>query len=192
MSESSSPRVGAVGHLVLRAGVTFVPVRRANGADDEGMEDMDLDRIVVGVDGSESSVAALRYAARLADAFDAPLEALTTWTFPPYAGASLVAGWDPERDAADTLDAAVERAFGGSVPEGLTRTVLVGPAARTLIEVSDRCGMLVLGSRGHGGFAGLLLGSVSSACAEHAHCPVVVVHGRRGTPAPAASETVEA
>ena len=47
-----------------------------------------------------------------------------------------------------------------------------------LIDESISAEMLVLGSRGHGGFAGLLLGSVSSACAEHAHCPVLVVHGR--------------
>jgi nucleotide-binding universal stress UspA family protein len=136
------------------------------------------DRIVAGVDGSASSIAALRYAARLAEAFDAPLEAITTWTYPSFAGPD-VAGWYPEQSAADTLDAAVERAFGASPPEGLTRTVLVGPAARTLIDVSDHCGMLVLGSRGHGGFAGLLLGSVSTACAQYAHCPVVVVHERR-------------
>jgi nucleotide-binding universal stress UspA family protein len=155
-------------------------------------DSMDPDRIVVGVDGSESSIAALRYAARLAEAFDAPLEAMITWTYPPFDGPLPVGGWYPDQEAAETLDAAVERAFGDSPPEGLTRKVIVGPAAGALIEVSDHCGMLVLGSRGHGGFVGLLLGSVSAACAEYAHCPVVVVHARRGSSAPPAAATVEA
>jgi nucleotide-binding universal stress UspA family protein len=148
------------------------------------------DRIVAAVDGSESSIRALRYAARLAEAFDAPLEAIITWTYPPFEGAVL-AGWDPEQGAADTLDAAVERAFGASTPDGLMRTVLAGPAAPTLIDVSDRCGILVLGSRGRGGFARLLLGSVSAACAEYAHCPVVVVHARRDGVTPPSAETAE-
>ena len=139
---------------------------------------LDVDRIVVGVDGSDSSVDALRYAVRLADAFDAPLEALITWTFPLAAGMPPMEGWYPEQIAADDLDEAIRRAFGGSPPEGLTRRVLGGPAAQTLIEVSKSCGMLVLGSRGRGGFLGLLLGSVSAACAEHAHCPVLIVHPR--------------
>ncbi|MGN6220844.1 MAG: universal stress protein [Microbacterium sp.] len=137
----------------------------------------DADRIVVGVDGSDSSIAALRYAARLADAFDAPLEAVTTWMYPAFADPVLIAQWPLEQTAADMLDDAVVRAFGDSVPEGITRTVLAGPAARRLTELSRSCSMLVVGSRGRGGFTGLLLGSVSAACAEHAACPVVVVHG---------------
>lgn len=138
---------------------------------------LDRDRIVVGVDGSASSIAALRYGARIAEAFDAPLEAVTTWTFPPYADAYLVARWSPEEEAEAVLDRAIEDAFAGDPPDGLTRTIVAGPAARTLVELSKSCGMLVLGSRGRGGFVGLLLGSVSATCAEHAHCPVVVVHG---------------
>lgn len=138
----------------------------------------DTDRIVVGVDGSASSIAALRYAARIATALGAPLEAVTTWTYPPFADAYLIADWSPQQDAEQILDAAIGEAFDDSPPAGLTRTVLSGPTARTLIAVSETSGMLVLGSRGHGGFAGLLLGSVSAACAEHAHCPVLVVHTR--------------
>ncbi|MFF5626170.1 universal stress protein [Microbacterium sp. NPDC012755] len=135
------------------------------------------DRIVVGVDGSESSVEALRYAAPLAEVLNAPLEAVITWTYPPFTPADLLAEWHPEQDAEQILADAVTAAFGEEPPSGLTRTVLQGPPAATLIDVSETSGMLVLGSRGHGGFVGLLLGSVSAACAEHAHCPVLIVHG---------------
>lgn len=134
-----------------------------------------MNRIIVGVDGSPSSIAALKYAARLASALHAPLEAVTTWTYPPVTGAELVIEWQPEQDAQQILDASVADAFGDAPPEGLTRTVLPGSPARTLIDASETSGMLVLGSRGRGGFAGLLLGSVSAACAQHAHCPVLIV-----------------
>jgi nucleotide-binding universal stress UspA family protein len=136
----------------------------------------DPDRVIVGVDGSKPSVAALRYAARIAEAFDAPIEAVTAWTYPPFAGPALMADWSPEVDAAAVLDDAIGEAFGDSPPEELTRSVIVGPAARALIERGDGCAMLVLGSRGRGGFAGMLLGSVSAACAAHAKCTVVIVH----------------
>ncbi|WP_336629412.1 MULTISPECIES: universal stress protein [unclassified Microbacterium] len=137
---------------------------------------MDMDRIIVGVDGSPSSIAALKYAARLAQALHAPLEAVTTWTYPPMTGAELVIEWQPEQDAQQILDQSVVAAFGDAPPDALTRTVLSGPPARTLIDLSETAGMLVLGSRGRGGFAGLLLGSVSASCASHAHCPVLIMH----------------
>lgn len=136
----------------------------------------DDDRIVVGVDGSAASIAALRYAARIADALDAPMEAVTTWTYPPIMDSYALAGWSPEDDAEKLLEQSIIDAFASDPPPRLTRSVLAGPAAATLIDVSRRAGMLVLGNRGHGGFVGLLLGSVSSACAAHAMCPVLIVH----------------
>jgi nucleotide-binding universal stress UspA family protein len=138
----------------------------------------DADRVLVGVDGSPTSIDALRYAARMAEAFDAPLEVVTTWAYPPYGSGYTADAWSPEGDAKTILDDSIAAAFGDSPPP-LRRTVLAGPTARLLIEESRRCALLVLGSRGHGGFAGMLLGSVSSACAEHAHCPVLVVHTGR-------------
>ena len=141
-------------------------------------ENIDTNRVVVGVDGSPSSIAALRYAARLATALDTGLEAVTVWSYPAFSEPVVLVEWTPERDAAAILDEAVRRAFGDSPPAGLTRTVLPGPAARTLIGLSRHCGMLVLGTRGHGGFTGLLLGSVSNSCAQHAHCPVLIMHAR--------------
>ncbi|MBT1003785.1 universal stress protein [Paenarthrobacter sp. DKR-5] len=134
--------------------------------------------IVVGVDGSAPSVQALRWAGRLAPTLGASIAAVAAWEFPAESafGAYPPVDWNPEQDAAAALDEAVTEAFGEAVPDGLQRRVLRGQAARVLLEESRPAAMLIVGSRGHGGFAGLLLGSVSSACAEHAGCPVLVVH----------------
>jgi nucleotide-binding universal stress UspA family protein len=135
-------------------------------------------RILVGVDGSASSIDALRHGAEIAAAFDAPLEALITWHLPVTPDATtLLSSWSPHDDAEQVLAQAVEAAFGGTPPASFSATVRQGPAAATLIEESADAGMLVLGSRGHGGFVGMLLGSVSSQCAAHAHCPVLIMHG---------------
>ena len=135
-------------------------------------------RIIVGVDGSESSIEALREAADIAATLDAPLEAVTTWEYPiEY---TPIPVWSPEEDAAAILSSAVQQAFGDALPPRFSTTTAPGPPARTLIELSKDARMLVLGSRGHGGFVGMLLGSVSAACTEHAHCPVLVVRRPRG------------
>lgn len=134
-------------------------------------------RIVVGVDGSESSVAALRRAAEVATALGAALEAVMTWEHPVMLGPNYQnTTWSPQEDAEKILAVAVEEAFAGDAPGNLTQRLRRGPPARTLIDESEHAYMLVLGSRGRGGFAGLLLGSVSAACAAHARCPVLVVH----------------
>lgn len=141
----------------------------------------DKDRVVVGVDGSPGSVAALRYGARVADAFDVPLEAVITWEYPRYINLDRDTDAETDQVAPDLLRTAIDKAFGDAPPKGLTQTIREGRAAETLIGMSDGCGMLVLGGRGHGGFQGLLLGSVTRTCVEHAHCPVLVVHSK--TPA---------
>lgn len=133
-------------------------------------------RVVVGVDGSGPSVGALRHAARLAQALDADLDAVTVWRLPPSYPVGPVPGWSPVPGAQKALDSTVELAFGGTPPARMTAQLLEGPIARTLIDYSRDAQMLVVGSRGHGGFAGMILGSVSSACAEYAHCPVLVWH----------------
>lgn len=84
-------------------------------------------------------------------------------------------GLDPADDAARTLADSLAAAFGDTPPDGLEGCVREGHAAQVLIEFSADTDMLVVGSRGHGGFAGLLLGSVSAYCTEHGKCPVVVV-----------------
>lgn len=133
-------------------------------------------RIVVGVDGSPSSRTALRWAARIAEATGARIEATTTWDYPPTYGAPVDPSWRPDIDARTVLDDTLAAVFGDHRPPGLEAVVVHGQARIVLLNASEGAEMLVVGSRGHGGFAGLLLGSVSSACAEHAHCPVLVVH----------------
>ena len=142
------------------------------------------DRIVVGIDGSEQSQLALRWAAYLARVTGSTIEAVTAWqpvtaaaTAGGFGYVTFPDGWDPaaemEKAVVDTLD----RVFGANRPADLQVTVQEGHATKVLLDAGRRARMMVLGSRGHGGFAGLLLGSVSSACAEHATCPVLVVHG---------------
>lgn len=136
----------------------------------------------MGVDGSDSSMGALRLAAELATALNSKVLALSMWHYPPGYSNFGPVGWRPETEARESLERAVAAAFGPLKPDYVETDVVEGPPARTLIDASRDAAMLVVGSRGHGGFAGLLLGSVSSACAEHAHCPVLVYHERRSAP----------
>jgi nucleotide-binding universal stress UspA family protein len=140
-------------------------------------------RIVVGVDGSMHSKKALRWAAFLAATFGAKVEAVTAWEYPPgYGWASVPADWNPGQDMEKVLTDTLHDVFGDHVPEGLTAEVREGGAARVLVEASKGARMLVVGSRGHGGFTGLLLGSVSANVAEHSHCPILIIHGDHPVP----------
>jgi nucleotide-binding universal stress UspA family protein len=140
-------------------------------------------RIVVGVDGSRPSLRALGWGAYLAAMFGARLDAVTAWELPTALGfASVPPDWDPAGDMEAVLDDAVRAVFGDRPPTGLRRQVREGGAAKVLLDVSEGAVMLVVGSRGHGGFAGLLLGSVSANVAEHASCPVLVIHGDQAPP----------
>lgn len=134
-------------------------------------------RIVVGVDGSEASVEALRQAQRLAVPLGASVEAIAYWNFPPvYEGYVAVGITGFEEAAEQILKESVEKAFGIDVPDNVTSHLEQGHPRQGLIQASRRAEMIVVGRRGHGGFGGLLMGSVSSACVAHAHCPVLVVH----------------
>jgi nucleotide-binding universal stress UspA family protein len=144
--------------------------------------------ILVGIDGSESSVKALRHARRLSDALNTPLEAVAVWqqSHSMYDFYQSESGWTPEKDIEKLLTDAAEAAFGDDRPQRFTMSVLQGVPTRALIRYSAGAEMLVLGSRGHGGFTGLLLGSVSSACVAHATCPVLIVHNKEQRRAEAA------
>lgn len=137
--------------------------------------------ILVGLDGSAGSIAALRRAVKMAPALGLPLHAVVVWDYP-----TLVSGdyyypeeyIDPSEGVVDIVGNAAEQVFDGDPPEWFTSSLRRGKPARELVELSKEAAMLVVGGRGHGGFLGLLLGSVSDACAAHAHCPVLVVHDR--------------
>jgi nucleotide-binding universal stress UspA family protein len=146
-------------------------------------DDIARDVIVVGVDGSEQSRQALRWGRFMADQLGCTLQVVTAWQlFPPsgwagYSWAVLPSSFDPVDVARQILVGTVDSTMGGERPGGLVLTAVEGAPVKVLLDAARAARMLVVGSRGHGGFAGLLLGSVSSACAEHAACPVLVIHG---------------
>jgi nucleotide-binding universal stress UspA family protein len=138
-------------------------------------------RIVVGVDGSEPSRLALRWAAFLAAPLGATVDAVIAWQLPVTYGWAAPQ-WDPHAEMTAVLDESVRAVFGDQPPVPIRAQAREGGAARVLVEASHGARMLVVGSRGHGGFVGLLIGSVSASVAEHATCPVLVVHGDQGPP----------
>jgi nucleotide-binding universal stress UspA family protein len=131
-------------------------------------------RIVVGVDGSDASVDAIRWAHRQAQLTGGVLETVACWHVPDEYAELVADKIDWEARAASMLDDALGAVAGGSAVQ-ITRTLAQGHPAKALTEASEGADLLVVGSRGHGGFAGMLLGSVSVHVSAHAHCPVVVV-----------------
>ncbi|MGN6609684.1 MAG: universal stress protein [Jatrophihabitans sp.] len=144
--------------------------------------DRERPHIVVGVDGSPGSKDALRWAARLGSALDARIDAITSFEITSTYGWSGLPPYEPEI-AEKLLTEAVDEVFGSDRPAGLRLLAETGSPAYALIQASHTALMVIVGSRGHGGFTGLLLGSVSAKVAEHAACPVLVVHGTAATTA---------
>ena len=134
-------------------------------------------RIVVGVDGSESSGRALAWAADHADATGSVLEVITTWEWPTNYGWAVPfpEGWDPRSDAQKVQDQAVEPVHRTHPSVTVRSTLAEGNPAAVLVKASQGADLLVVGSRGHTEFAGMLLGSVSEHCVTSAHCPVLVM-----------------
>lgn len=132
-------------------------------------------RVVVGVDGSASSDAAVAWADRYAGATGAQLELVAAWNMPSLYGSDLPIpdDFDPEAHA----DRLVERARKSLTlpPERVGRHVIHGTARSVLVEEARHADLIVLGSRGHSTVAGLVLGSVSAYCLRHAQIPVVIV-----------------
>ncbi|HEU5127531.1 MAG TPA: universal stress protein [Glycomyces sp.] len=134
-------------------------------------------RIVVGVDGSPSSLEALRWALRQAKATGSSVEAVHAWQIPVSYGTAVavVPGENFAESAQRALEESVDDVLGGGDDVQVNRVAAQGLPAQVLIERSHDAELLVVGSRGRGGFKGLLLGSVSQHCVTHAHCPVVVL-----------------
>jgi len=133
-------------------------------------------RIVVGVDGSEAGTEALRWAARLAPVLGATIDVVSAWEYLPTAATLPVPVPDWEQIARHTMLESVREVFGDVAPSGLVTSVVSGHPAQVLLDAARGATMVIVGSRGLGGFAGLVLGSVSRNVSEHASCPVLVVH----------------
>jgi nucleotide-binding universal stress UspA family protein len=131
--------------------------------------------IVVGVDGSPSSVEALRWALGQASLTGDAVEAVCAWSQKySYGGFPIAAMEDWEKGAETALDNVLS-SFPADQVERVGRRVVRGHPVTVLLECAADARLLVVGSRGHGGFTGMLLGSVSQHVASHAGCPVVIV-----------------
>ncbi len=132
---------------------------------------------MVGVDGSPPSLQALRWALRQAKATDASVEAVHAWQIPVAYGTAVavIPGENFAESARRALEESVDEVLAGRDDVQVERVAEQGLPAQVLIERSQGAELLVVGSRGRGGFKGLLLGSVSQHCVSHAHCPVVVL-----------------
>jgi len=133
-------------------------------------------RIVVGVDGSEASKAALEWAVRQAGLTGAAVEAVIAWEFPVITGYPVpVSDIDWEDLARQIITDAIAGVRGVAGQVQIRSMVMKGNAAQVLLDESAGAELLVVGSRGHGGFTEALLGSVGQHCVQHATCPVVVI-----------------
>ena len=148
-----------------------------------GQQTEDGHRIVAGVDGSASSLEALRWAIRQAELTGSTVDAVIAWQ-PPAAsgfgwGVAVVDDADYPELAAKTVAEAISAVADPASRVRVRPMVGEGNAAQVLLDASDGADLLVVGSRGHGGFASALLGSVSLHCTHYAHCPVVVTRDAR-------------
>ncbi|MFH8381825.1 universal stress protein [Kitasatospora sp. NPDC018058] len=137
-------------------------------------------RVVVGVDGSPSSHAALRWAVRHAALIGGVVDAVGAWEPPSHFGWSapvVDTAFDrelAERRFADEL----HTVLGEDQPVQVRRSLVMGDPSDVLLDASQGAEVLVVGTHGHGGFTRVLLGSVSTRCAQHADCPVVIVRAQ--------------
>jgi nucleotide-binding universal stress UspA family protein len=136
--------------------------------------------VVVGVDGSEQSLAALRWAVDEARLRHGSVRAVTAWHYPPVPSTVEDSVSNDSFHAAERLQADALKAVAadGLDIEGILVRDL---ASSALLDASKDADLLVVGSRGHGGFSGLRLGSISSQVIHHAPCPVLVVRPRSGS-----------
>jgi nucleotide-binding universal stress UspA family protein len=162
--------VGSISQQVLQHAPCPVAVVRGEPAT------RDQERVLVGIDGSRDAGRALSWAVEEARARGAALTVLHAY-LPPYAG-NLEVAWDPgdEKDAARAvLDEAIDTVDLSAMPAPVESALVCDRAATAILRAAEDADLVVVGSRGRGGFAGLLLGSVSQQVTHHAPCPVVVL-----------------
>lgn len=128
-------------------------------------------RIVVGTDGSDHGTRAVEWAAMEADRAGGRLEIHTAY----WPGHEFATQEEITRSMENIVEEAAKRAADVAPSVPVTTHVHDRSPAAAMIEASEGADLLVVGSRGRGGFAGLVLGSVSHQCASHAHCPVTIV-----------------
>jgi nucleotide-binding universal stress UspA family protein len=138
-------------------------------------------RIVVGVDGSAPSKAALAWSARQARLTGATVEAVIAWQYPATYGYTMPTApeinYNYEEIAAKVIADTIAEFRGQDNQVEIISRVVEGNAAQALLDASAGAELLVVGSRGHGGFFEALLGSVGQHCVHHATCPVVIIRG---------------
>ena len=136
-------------------------------------------RIVVGVDGSPSSMTALRWAILQAELTGCAVEAVTAWRLQSRYGFAAVTdrATDFEGDARKILAEALNEVSSVEPDVIIRSSVVEGHPAEVLVRAAREADILVVGSRGHGGFTEAVLGSVSQYCVHHAPCPVLVIRG---------------
>ncbi|MEP6559944.1 MAG: universal stress protein [Nakamurella sp.] len=138
-------------------------------------------RIVVGVDGSLASIEALKWAVRQAELTGASLDAVISWDYPTQYGMEFGAfDVDWEAGANEELTTALHQVFGPDIG-AINSRVMRGRPSDVLLTAAAGADLLVVGSRGHGAMAGMLLGSVSEYVVAHSPCPVLVIRDDLGT-----------
>ncbi|MFJ8622115.1 universal stress protein [Kitasatospora sp. NPDC093550] len=137
-------------------------------------------RVVVGVDGSPSSQAALRWGIRHATLIGGVVEAVGAWEPPSHFGWSApVVDMSFDRDLAERrFTEELHTVLGADHPVEVRPRMVMGDPSDVLLEASKGAEVLVVGSHGRGGFTRALLGSVSTRCAQHADCPVVIIRAK--------------
>jgi nucleotide-binding universal stress UspA family protein len=130
--------------------------------------------IVVGVDGSEGSLDALRWAAGQARLTGAAVRAVASWRWPNYV-TRLPPGVDMGAETERTLHEVIQSLGDEFEGVAITEHVVQGPAGPSLLTQAENAALLVVGARGRAAFPGMLLGSVAEYCVRNGPCPVVVV-----------------
>jgi nucleotide-binding universal stress UspA family protein len=141
---------------------------------------------VAGVDGSPTADEALRWAIRQAELTGGTVDAVIAWVHPATVGAGAMGvapmlafdSTDYKAIAERKVLESISRVAGTAPAVPIRPRIASGNAAEILLSAAKDADLLVVGSRGHGGFAGALLGSVSQHCVQHAACPVVIIRGQ--------------